>query len=194
MSVPKAARSRAAELRSEIERHNRLYYVEDNPSISDADYDRLFRELQELEAAHPELATADSPTRRVGGAPQSGFAEGHHATPMLSIGNAFDEEEVRAFDRRVREALEVDEVEYAAEPKFDGLAISLTYEDGALRQGATRGDGMTGEDVTANLRTVRSIPLRIANPDFEKLLEVRGEVLMYKREFEALNARQREAA
>jgi DNA ligase (NAD+) len=191
MSVPKAAGSRAAALRDEIERHNRLYYVEDNPSISDADYDRLFRELQELEAAHPELASADSPTRRVGGAPQSGFAEVRHATPMLSIGNAFDEEEVRAFDRRVREALEVDQVEYAAEPKFDGLAISLTYEDGALLQGATRGDGATGEDVTPNLRTVRSIPLRIANA--EKLLEVRGEVLMYKREFDALNARQREA-
>src|SRR3954465_6033564 len=143
MSVPKAARSRAAELRSEIERHNRLYYVEDNPSISDADYDRLFRELQELEAAHPELAPADSPTRRVGGAPQSGFAEVRHATPMLSIGHEFDEEEGRALDRRVREGLGGNQVEYAAEPKFDGLAISLTYEDGALLKGATRGDWAT---------------------------------------------------
>ena len=191
MSVPKAARERAALLRAELERHNRLYYVEDNPQISDAEYDRLFRELQELEAQHPGLASSDSPTRRVGGAPLPEFAEVRHATPMLSIGNAFDEEEVRAFDRRVREALEVDEVEYAAEPKFDGLAISLTYEDGSLLQGATRGDGTSGEDVTPNLRTVRSIPLKL--PYSEKLLEVRGEVLMYKREFDALNARQREA-
>jgi len=191
MSVPKAARERVGFLRAELERHNRLYYVDDNPQISDAEYDRLFRELQELEAKHPDLASSDSPTRRVGGAPLPEFAEVRHATPMLSIGNAFDEEEVRAFDRRVREALEVGEVEYAAEPKFDGLAISLTYEDGSLVQGATRGDGTSGEDVTPNLRTVRSIPLKLSLS--EKLLEVRGEVLMYKREFDALNARQREA-
>jgi DNA ligase (NAD+) len=191
MSAPKAARARAEALRDELERHNRLYYVEDNPAITDAEYDKLFRELQALEAEHAGLATPDSPTRRVGGSPLPGFAQVRHATPMLSIGNAFDEEEVRAFDRRVREALEAEAVEYAAEPKFDGLAVSLTYEGGSLVQGATRGDGSSGEEVTPNLRTVRSIPLRI-DPK-EKLLEVRGEVLMYRREFDALNARQREA-
>jgi DNA ligase (NAD+) len=191
MSVPKAARARAEALREELERHNRLYYVEDNPAITDAEYDQLFRELQALEAEHAGLATPDSPTHRVGGAPLPEFAQVRHATPMLSIGNAFDEEEVRAFDRRVRGALEAEAVEYAAEPKFDGLAISLTYEGGSLVQGATRGDGSSGEEVTPNLRTVRSIPLRIDSK--EKLLEVRGEVLMYRREFDALNARQREA-
>ena len=122
---------------------------------------RCSRELQALEAAHPELRTPDSPTQRVGGAPLPQFAEVRHRTPMLSLGNAFDEEEVRAFDQRMREALGVDEVEYAAEPKFDGLAVSLAYRDGVFVQGATRGDGTTGEDVTANLRTVRSIPLKL---------------------------------
>jgi NAD-dependent DNA ligase len=177
-------------LRETIERHNRLYYIEDAPEITDADYDALFRELQDLEAKHPELRTADSPTQRVGGAPLSEFSEVRHRAPMLSINNAFDEEDVRAFDKRVRETLGVDEVEYAAEPKFDGLAISLSYRDGSFVQGATRGDGTTGEDVTPNLRTVGSIPLRIAAKDE---LEVRGEVLMYKRDFDKLNERQRAA-
>ncbi|HKU48167.1 MAG TPA: NAD-dependent DNA ligase LigA [Burkholderiales bacterium] len=177
-------------LRKTLERHNRLYYVEDAPEITDAEYDRLFRELEALEAGHPELRSPDSPTQRVGGAPLAEFAEVRHATPMLSIANAFDEEEVRAFDKRVRQALGVEAVEYATEPKFDGLAVSLVYRDGRLVQGATRGDGTTGEDVTANLRTVRSIPLKISeNKDFE----VRGEVLMYRKDFEAMNARQREA-
>ena len=177
-------------LRETIERHSRLYYIEDAPEITDADYDKLFRELQDLEAQHPELRTADSPTQRVGGAPLSEFAEVRHRAPMLSINNAFDEDDVRAFDKRAREALGVEEVEYAAEPKFDGLAISLSYRDGGFAQGATRGDGTTGEDVTPNLRTVGSIPLRIATKDE---LEVRGEVLMYKRDFEKLNERQRAA-
>jgi DNA ligase (NAD+) len=128
----------------------------------------------------------------VGGAPLPEFAKVRHRTPMLSIANAFDEEAVRAFDRRVREALEVDAVEYAAEPKFDGLAISLTYRDGLLSEGATRGDGTTGEDVTPNLRTLRSIPLRLLKAADTRELEVRGEVLMYRRDFDALNARQRE--
>jgi len=190
MTVPKAARSRSDALRREIERHSRLYYVEDKPEITDAEYDKLFRDLEALEAEHPELRTPDSPTQRVGGAPLPEFAEVRHRTPMLSIGNAFDEEEVRAFDKRVREALEVESVEYAAEPKFDGLAISLSYEHGLLAQGATRGDGERGEDVTPNLRTVHAIPLKIAE---KGELEVRGEVLMYRKEFDALNARQREA-
>ena len=187
----KAPEKRAAALRSALERHNRLYYVKDAPEIGDAEYDRLFRELAGLEEEHPALRSPDSPTQRVGAAPLPEFAEVRHRVPMLSIGNAFDADEVRAFDRRVREALGVAAVEYAAEPKFDGLAVSLVYRDGLLVQGATRGDGTTGEDITPNLRTVRSIPLRIGIP--ADTLEVRGEVLMYRREFDELNARQREA-
>ncbi len=185
--------ARAEALRREIERHNQLYYVRDTPEITDAEYDRLFRELLDLESAHPELATPDSPTQRVGGAPLPEFAEVRHRAPMLSLANAFDEDEVRAFDRRVREALGAQAVEYAADPKFDGLAISLSYRKGIFVQGATRGDGTTGEDVTPNLRTVRSIPLRLPQaPDTEDL-EVRGEILFYRTDFEQLNARQRQA-
>ena len=180
---------KAKALRQSIERANRLYYVQDAPEITDAEYDRLFRELEALEARHPELRTPDSPTQRVGGAPLAEFGEVRHRTPMLSISNAFDEDDVRAFDRRIGQALGVERVEYAAEPKFDGLAVSLVYRDGSFVQGATRGDGTTGEDVTPNLRTVRSIPLQIAE---RESLEVRGEVLMYRRDFDALNQRQRE--
>ena len=180
---------RIQKLRLEIERHNRLYYLEDAPSITDAEYDKLFGELQALEAQHPELVTPDSPTRRVGAAPLPQFAEVRHGTPMLSISNAFDEDEVRAFDKRVRQAVGAEVIEYAAEPKFDGLAVSLVYRNGVLVQGATRGDGTVGEDVTANLRTIRSIPLRIDARD----LEVRGEVLMFRKDFDALNERQRAA-
>ena len=190
MSVPKAARERAGRLRADLERHNRLYYVEDAPEITDAEYDALFRELQALEAEHPALRTLDSPTQRVGDAPLPQFAEVRHRSPMLSISNAFTEDEVRAFDRRLRENLGVEKIEYAVEPKFDGLAVSLTYRNGVFARGATRGDGATGEDVTPNLRTVRSIPLGI--PD-KGDLEVRGEVLMYRRDFGALNERQRQA-
>lgn len=186
-----APQARAARLREEIEQHNHRYYVLDDPLITDAEFDRLFRELQELETAHPELVTADSPTQRVGGTPATEFAQAAHRQPMLSLNNAFDEAEVEAFDRRIREALEVDVVEYAVEPKFDGLAISLVYEGGVLIRGATRGDGYTGEDVTANLRTVRSIPLHLPAraPD---VLEVRGEVLMLRADFERLNRKQQE--
>ena len=184
------AEQKVRKLRETIERNNRLYYVEDAPEITDAEYDALFRELQELEERHPELRRPDSPTQRVGGAPLSEFAEVRHRAPMLSINNAFEEEEVRNFDKRARETLGVESVEYAADPKFDGLAISLTYRDGAFVQGATRGDGTTGEDVTANLRTVRSVPLTIPE---KAELEVRGEVLMYRKDFDAMNARQREA-
>jgi DNA ligase (NAD+) len=184
-------RDRAEALRRELERHNRLYYVEDAPEITDAEYDRLFAELQALEAGHPELVVPDSPTQRVGAPPLAEFAEVRHRTPMLSLANAFAEDDVRAFDRRVREALHTDEVEYAVEPKFDGLAISLAYRDGALVQGATRGDGQSGEDVTPNLRTVHAIPLRLARAADTRDLEVRGEILMFRSDFEALNARQR---
>ena len=152
---------RIAQLRAEIERHNHLYYVLDEPSIPDAEYDKLFRELQTLEARHPELLSLDTPTLRVGGAPLKSFAEVQHSTPMLSLNNAFSEEEVRAFDARICEALGVSSVEYAVELKFDGLAINLSYRKGVFVQGATRGDGSSGEDVTENLRTVRSIPLRL---------------------------------
>jgi DNA ligase (NAD+) len=181
--------SRVKTLREQIERHNRLYYVEDAPEITDAEYDALFAELQALEAAHPGLRTPDSPTQRVGAAPLGEFGEVRHRTPMLSISNAFDEEDVSAFHKRICQALETQRIEYAAEPKFDGLAVSLTYRDGAFVQGATRGDGTTGEDVTLNLRTIASVPLKIKSDD----LEVRGEVLMYRRDFERLNQRQREA-
>ena len=180
---------RADKLRRAIERHNRLYYSDAAPEISDAEYDRLFNELARLESEHPQLATADSPTQRVGAAPSEGFAEVAHRVPMLSLANAFDEEDVAAFDRRCREGLGSETVEYCAELKFDGLAITLAYENGLFVQGATRGDGTTGEDVTANLRTVRTIPLRLEGRRHPKLLEVRGEVLMLRRDFEAMNKR-----
>ena len=186
----RAVRERIARLRDEIERHNHLYYVLDAPAISDAEYDRLFRELEQLETEHPELVAPDSPTQRVGGAPLAAFDQVEHRQPMLSLNNAFATAEVEAFDRRVREALGLPEVEYAAEPKFDGLAISLAYENGVFVRGATRGDGYAGEDVTANLRTVPSIPLRLRVEDPPALLEIRGEVLMMRADFERLNSQQ----
>ncbi|HEX9181265.1 MAG TPA: NAD-dependent DNA ligase LigA, partial [Burkholderiales bacterium] len=145
MSVPERIRTRARKLREEIEYHNHRYYVLDAPTIADAEFDRLFRELQDLEAQHPELVTPDSPTQRVGAGPLDEFPQVAHATPMLSLNNAFDDAEVAAFDRRVREGLGAEEVEYAVEPKFDGLAVGLTYENGVFVRGATRGDGYTGE-------------------------------------------------
>jgi DNA ligase (NAD+) len=191
MKAPAEAVAEAKRLREEIERANYNYYVLNRPTIPDAEYDRLFRRLQELEARYPELATPDSPTQRVGAAPVEEFPEVRHAVPMLSLNNAFGDEEVKAFDRRVREGLGVERVEYEVEPKFDGLAVSLTYRDGVFVQGATRGDGYTGEDVTANLRTVRAIPLRLKAKAPPALLEVRGEVLMFKADFEKLNAEQK---
>jgi DNA ligase (NAD+) len=191
MRAPRDAVERAQQLRAEVEAHNYRYYVEDAPTISDAEFDRLFRELQDLESRYPELATPDSPTQRVGGAPTTTFQPVAHRVPMLSLNNAFSEEEVAAFDRRAREALESEHVRYECELKFDGLAISLTYENGLFTQGATRGDGTTGEDVTANLRTVRTIPLRLAGRAVPERLEVRGEVLMFRGDFLRLNERQR---
>ena len=186
----------AARLRAEIEQHNVRYYVYDDPSISDADYDRLMRELQDLEAAHPELVSPESPTQRVGAAPVSAFGSVRHAVPMLSLGNAFDEEDVTAFDRRVTDTLRgagllgpAEQTEYFCELKLDGLAISLRYEDGRLVQAATRGDGQTGEDVTSNIRTIKAIPLQLTGPA-PRVLEVRGEVLMNRADFEKLNAAQ----
>ena len=185
-----ALRERVARLRQEIEQHNHRYYVLDAPVIPDAEYDRLFRELQELEAARPDLVSTDSPTQRVGAAPLAEFAPAPHRQPMLSLNNAFATDEVEAFDRRVREALGQEGVEYAVEPKFDGLAISLIYENGKFVRGATRGDGYSGEDVTVNLRTIRSIPLQLTQNPAPQLLEVRGEVLMLRADFERLNQQQ----
>lgn len=189
--MPESPDSRAARLRAEIERHNHAYYVRAAPTIPDAEYDRLFRALQELEAAHPELRTADSPTQRVGGVPLPEFRQVAHAVPMLSLNNAFSAAEAEAFDRRCREGLGKSAIGYACEPKYDGLAIALRYENGVFVRGATRGDGFTGEDVTENLRTVRNLPLRLTGNDIPAVLEVRGEVLMLRRDFERLNERQR---
>ncbi len=187
-------RARSTWLRGELNRHAHAYYVLDNPSIPDAEYDQLFSELQQLEVAHPQLVTPDSPTQRVGGAPLPEFAQVRHDVPMLSINNGFSEEDIRAFDRRVREGLaSLHDVDYACELKFDGLAINLRYVDGLLVQAATRGDGSTGEDVTANIRTVRSIPLRLHTDRPPAVIDVRGEVLMFKADFARLNQRQRDA-
>ena len=192
MAVAQKARQRVEALRRDIETHSHRYYVLDAPTIPDSEYDKMFRELLELETAYPELVTPESPTQRVGGAPLQEFPQVVHAVPMLSLNNAFSDEDVIGFDRRAREGLGKDEIEYAAEPKFDGLAISLLYERGRFVRGATRGDGYTGEDVTANLRTVRSIPLRLRGARAPGAVEVRGEVIMYKADFERINARQRE--
>jgi len=189
MVAPREVAARAEKLRRAIERHNRLYYQDDAPEIPDAEYDRLFQELVKLETEHADLRAPDSPTQRVGYAPSEEFAEVTHRVPMLSLANAFDEEDIAAFDRRCREGLEREAVEYSCELKFDGLAVTLAYEDGVLARGATRGDGTTGEDVTPNLRTVRTIPLRLAARKPPKLLEVRGEVLMMRKDFDALNKR-----
>ena len=188
--VAPAVAARAAELRRLIAEHDHRYYVLDAPTISDAEYDALFRELVALEAGHPALAVPDSPTQRVGGQPAAAFETVTHRVPMLSLNNAFADAEAEAFDRRVREGLGVERVRYACEPKFDGLAVSLLYEDGHLRVGATRGDGTSGENVTANLRTVQAIPLALGGRERPPAIEVRGEVLMTRRDFEKLNAAQ----
>lgn len=193
MPVPKDITERAGKLREEINYHNYRYYVLDDPQIPDAEYDRLLRELQAIEEQYPELITPDSPTQRVGAEPLSGFAEVRHEVLMLSLNNAFSDEEVHEFDRRVRERLNVEEVEYTVEPKLDGLAVSLRYENGLLVQGATRGDGRRGEDITQNVRTIETIPLRLLGDHPPTVLEVRGEVLMSKAAFTALNERQRTA-
>lgn len=186
---------RMAWLVKELNHHIYNYHVLDAPTIPDAEYDKLFRELQALEAAHPEAVSNDTPTSRVGGAPIPEFSQVTHAMPMLSLNNGFSSEDIDNFDRRVREGLDLPNgarVAYAAELKFDGLAISLRYENGVFVQAATRGDGYTGEDVSANIRTIKVIPLRLQGEDIPEVLEVRGEVLMFKQDFERLNQRQRE--
>lgn len=179
-------------LRTQIRYHNHRYYVLDDPEIPDAEYDRLFRQLQELEAQNPELITPDSPTQRVGAQPLGEFGAVRHAIPMLSLSNVFSEAELLAFDKRIHGRLHTDApIEYVAEPKLDGLAISLLYENGVFTRAATRGDGETGEDVTANVRTIASVPLRLLGEDYPAVLEVRGEVYMPKAGFAALNAKMR---
>ena len=194
------ALARATWLRNEIERHNQAYYVQDAPQTSDAQYDLLMRELQALEASYPELITPDSPTQRVGASPLTAFGSVTHAVPMLSLGNAFEAEDVHAFDKRVADILKAagklsvaEQVNYFCELKLDGLAINLRYERGALVQAATRGDGQTGEDVTSNIRTIKSIPLRLTGEPHEmpEVLEVRGEVFMNLADFALLNDAQR---
>jgi DNA ligase (NAD+) len=188
-SAAKSAAARVRELREQLQHHNYRYYVLDEPEVSDAEYDRLLRELKALEEQYPDLITPDSPTQRVGATPVSELQEVVHARPMLSLDNAFAEEDLIAFDRRVRERLEnVEQVEYCAEPKLDGLAVSFRYESGRLVQAATRGDGMRGEDVTHNVRTIKTVPttLRGSAP---KVLEVRGEVFMLIAGFKAMNER-----
>lgn len=189
------ASARIDQLRAEIEQHDYRYYVLDAPTIPDVEYDRLMRELQDLEAQYPDLVSADSPTRRVGGQPLEGFEEVRHTTPMLSLANAFSDDEVRQFHERVVKGLETDHADYVAEPKLDGVAIALRYEDGRLAQAATRGDGTTGEDVTANVRTIAAIPLRLkkggAIPEWPRTLDVRGEVYMPLKGFRAFNEKAR---
>ena len=203
--VPADSKSRAADLRERIEQANYRYHVLDDPTITDAEYDALMRELEALEAAHPGLATPDSPTRRVGARATGGFAEVRHALPMLSLSNAFEQQvdgergdderarfhEVAEFERRIEQTLHRSEPVFSVEPKLDGLAISLRYEHGVFVQGATRGDGETGEDVTANLRTVRAIPLKLRGTGWPEVLEVRGEVVMLRKDFEAFNEQAR---
>ncbi|MBP7656041.1 MAG: NAD-dependent DNA ligase LigA [Pseudoxanthomonas sp.] len=185
--TPPTPAARIADLRRQLEDANYRYYVLDEPSIPDAEYDRLLRELEALEAAHPDLVTADSPTQRVGNAPAGKFAEVRHAIPMLSLGNAFSDEEVQDFVRRIADRLKRPALRFSAEPKLDGLAISLRYEGGAFVQGATRGDGATGEDVTLNLRTIKAIPLTLRGTGWPDVLEVRGEVYMPRADFETYN-------
>ena len=177
------------QLRAEIRRHDHLYYVEDRPEISDRQYDQLIDDLEALEARHPELATPDSPTRRVGGMPIAGFRSVAHAQPMLSIDNTYSHDEVREFDARVKKALPGRKFHYMVDPKVDGLAMSLRYEKGLLVLAATRGDGVTGDDVTENVRTIKSVPLRLIGKDVPDVLEVRGEVYWPRQAFAAYNAK-----
>ncbi|MDH4203300.1 MAG: NAD-dependent DNA ligase LigA [Phycisphaerae bacterium] len=186
-------RKKIERLRAEIRRHDVLYYVHNAPEISDPEYDKLFGELKQLENEHPELLTPDSPTQRVSERPIEGFETVAHAVPMLSIDNTYNEEELREFDKRIRKGLETDDYDFSVEPKIDGLAISLRYEQGHLVRAATRGDGSRGDDVTSNIRTIRAIPLSLEGSHIPDILEVRGEVYMPKKAFAELNAAKVEA-
>lgn len=191
--VDDATLTRVAELRDELNRANHAYYVLDDPSLPDAEYDRLFHELKDLESKHPELLTADSPTQRVGATPLSEFETVAHEVPMLSLDNAFDDQDMRDFNRRISERLATkSSIKFACEPKLDGIAVSLLYENGKLVRAATRGDGAVGENITQNIRTVYSVPLTLMGNDHPPVLEVRGEVYMPKKGFEAFNEKARE--
>ncbi len=182
------------QLREQLSLHAYKYYVLDDPEITDADYDRLYQQLESLEKAHPELITVDSPTQRVGAKPDSGFSEVQHELPMLSLSNQFDDQGIAAFYQRAQEGLETqDQLSISAEPKLDGLAVSLLYEQGVLVRGATRGDGTTGEDITLNVRTIKSIPLKLMGEGWPERLEIRGEIYMPKAGFDAMNERARAA-
>ena len=185
--IPSSITQKTESLRTRINQHNLRYYQLDAPLVTDAEYDRLMRDLQELEERYPALQTSDSPTQRIGAKPLDGFESVVHEIPMLSLDNAFSDDEIRAFGKRVLERLEVDHIEYVAEPKLDGLAISLLYQDGILVRAATRGDGHNGENVTTNVRTIRQIPLRLEGTGWPSVLEVRGEVFMPINGFLALN-------
>src|SRR4051812_40105041 len=185
-------RKRVAELRREIAAHNRRYYEEAAPTISDREYDELYRELVELEQKHPELATAESPTQRVGGAPQKGFRQITHRAPMLSLDNTYSEEELANFYRRIQKLLPNQEIPVVVEPKVDGVAVSLLYEKGELRYAATRGDGTVGDDITQNIKTIQSVPQKLRGPA-PKVFEARGEAYLDKAGFEKLN-KERQAA
>ena len=187
------AEQRIADLRRQIRHHDHLYYTKDRPEISDAEYDRLFRELVDLETAHPDLVTGDSPTQRVGAPPLDELTKVSHEKPMLSLDSITDQDDVRAFDTRMKRELETDQIVYTAEPKFDGLSVELVYDRGTFVRGATRGDGMVGEDVTINLRTIRALPLQLdPHPTLPAHLVVRGEVYMRLDEFQVLNRRMTE--
>src|SRR5271167_924793 len=197
-AAPASVKKEIEQLREKLRHHEYRYYVLDDPEISDAAHDKLMERLKALEAAHPELITTDSPTVRVGGAPREGFQTVRHARAMLSLDNAFSYDALREWDRRVREGSGQEKIEYIAEHKFDGLSISLQYEDGVLVRGVTRGDGTTGEDVTPNVKTIRAIPLRVDAATLKKVklgksFEVRGEIMMTQKSFEALNRQQEES-
>ena len=188
--MPSSIVKQIEKLREELRYHEHLYYVLDQPRISDAEYDALMRQLQELETKYPEFASSDSPTQRVGGKPREGFIKVRHSSPMLSLDNALNEEELLAFDRRVRDLLKGEPYRYVAELKLDGLSLAVHYENGVFQRALTRGDGLVGEDVTENTRTIRSVPLRVTLEPHN--FEVRGEVVMNRKGFEKLNA-EREA-
>ena len=194
-NIPEHVHSDYERLKDELNQHNHCYYVLDDPSVPDAEYDRQMRQLQEIESQYPSLKTSDSPSQRVGGEALSAFTQVRHDVAMLSLDNAFNQAELEDFDRRVKDRLnyaalkDAPEIEYACEPKLDGVAVSLLYRDGLLVRGATRGDGTVGEDITANVRTINSIPLKLVSSDIPSLLEVRGEIYLPRAGFEALNAK-----
>ncbi|MDA9015009.1 NAD-dependent DNA ligase LigA, partial [Porticoccaceae bacterium] len=196
LNIPEAVHQHYQLLKSELNRYNHAYYVLDDPSVPDSEYDRLMRELQDIEQQYAELQTPDSPSQRVGGAALDSFSQVKHEVPMLSLDNAFSDQEMTDFDRRIKDRINYasgQKLSYACEPKLDGVAVSLIYQNGLLVRGATRGDGSIGEDITANVRTIKSIPLRLQGDDYPDLLEVRGEIYMPREGFNEFNRKAREA-